>query len=160
MNGKRCALCYGSGKMTNEEFIRRARELHGNIYKYDKVGYINSNTKVIITCLMHGDFEQTPASHLKRCGCSKCGNMKTSEKLSLTNEEFIERAKHIHQNRYNYDEVCYLKNNIHVNIKCADHGEFLQNPASHLKGNGCPHCCYKQKLWFINFFKIHLLMKQ
>jgi hypothetical protein len=44
-------------KLTKEEFIQRALLIHNNKYLYDKVNYINTQTKVIITCPIHGDFE-------------------------------------------------------------------------------------------------------
>lgn len=46
-------------KMTTEEFIAKAREVHGDKYDYSKVNYINNSTKVIIICPIHGEFEQT-----------------------------------------------------------------------------------------------------
>jgi hypothetical protein len=46
--------------------------MHNNYYNYSKVNYINSFTKVLITCPIHGDFEQTPSSHLSGRGCPKC----------------------------------------------------------------------------------------
>ena len=55
---------------------------------------INRHAKVIITCLINGDLEQAPSSHCNlACGCPRCVDMKTREKLSLTNEEFIENQK-------------------------------------------------------------------
>ena len=45
-------------------------------YGYSKVKYKNNNTKVIITCNIHGDFEQTPDNHFNGAGCSKCANIK------------------------------------------------------------------------------------
>lgn len=51
-------------RLTTEEFIIKARGVHGGKYSYDKVKYLKSRYKVIITCASHGDFEQRPASHL------------------------------------------------------------------------------------------------
>ena len=95
--------------LTKEQFIQKAQEVHDNINEYDKVVYINSNTKVIITCLIHGDFEQTPGSHCNApCGCPRCGDIKISEKLRLTNEEFIEKSKQLHGDFYDYSKVQYV----------------------------------------------------
>ena len=59
--------------MTLEEFIEEANKIHGEgTYDYSKVDYKNYKTEVIITCPKHGDFPQTPASHLRGCGCRKC----------------------------------------------------------------------------------------
>lgn len=66
--------------MTAEEFVAKARDVHGSEYNYDRVEYVNAHTKVIITCKRHGDFQQAPTSHLSGCGCPKCGR----EKFKLT----------------------------------------------------------------------------
>lgn len=59
-------------KLTTEEFIRRAREVHGDKYDYSKTRYVNAHTKVCIICPEHGEFWQNPSSHLKGMGCKKC----------------------------------------------------------------------------------------
>ena len=56
-----------------EEFIRRARLVHGDKYDYSKVVYVNSTTDVCIICPIHGEFWQRPAEHLRGKGCVKCG---------------------------------------------------------------------------------------
>ena len=60
-------------KLTAEQFIEKAIKVHGSKYNYTKVSYLNSTTKVIITCPIHGDWEQLPNNHLKGKGCYKCG---------------------------------------------------------------------------------------
>ena len=55
------------------------------------------------------------------------------------------RARGIHGDKYDYSGVEYLKNNIHVKIKCIEHGEFLQRPYLHLSGRGCFQCGIKSK---------------
>jgi len=75
----RCNKCR-SEKMSimfrdsKEDFVKKAVGVHGTIYQYDKVEYKNSNTKVLITCLLHGDFPQTPGSHLVGNGCPTCNH--------------------------------------------------------------------------------------
>ena len=59
-------------KKTTEQFIFEANKKHSNFYNYSKTNYINNKTKVIITCPIHGDFEQAPANHLGGQGCRKC----------------------------------------------------------------------------------------
>ena len=122
-------------RSTAENFIKKARKIHGDKYDYSKVEYKNSNTKVTIICPIHGDFEQTPATHLQGKGCSKCGG-----KNKLTTEEFIKRAKEIHDGKYDYSKVEYKNNSTNVCIICPDHGEFLQRPMVHLRGGGCIKC--------------------
>lgn len=72
LSGCGCPKCnYGVGYDTNE-FIRLARLCHGKRYSYDKVEYVNAKTPVIITCPIHGDFEQAPTLHIHGAGCPKC----------------------------------------------------------------------------------------
>lgn len=59
-------------KLTQDEFIKRARDVHGDKYSYDKVVYTGALKKVIITCPVHGDFTIRPSEHLKGRGCNKC----------------------------------------------------------------------------------------
>ena len=68
-----CQACYGNSKKTNNQFIEDAILTHGNVYDYSKVEYINNRTKVKITCLKHGDFMQTPVSHINnKSACPHC----------------------------------------------------------------------------------------
>ena len=59
-------------RLTTEEFIKKARAIHGDKYDYSKVIYVNNHTKVCIICPVHGEFWQNPHSHLKGMGCKKC----------------------------------------------------------------------------------------
>lgn len=58
----------------------------------------------------------------------------------LTTKEFINRAKKIHGNKYDYGKVAYVNAYTKVAIICPFHGEFLQNPTNHFAGYGCPNC--------------------
>src|SRR5581483_6407391 len=97
-------------KSNTEEFIKKARKVHGNKYDYSKVNYLGWNKKIIIICPIHGEFQQSPHNHIKGhsqdqtikkgTGCPECTHHKP-----LNNEIFIERAKEVHGNTYNYDKV-------------------------------------------------------
>ena len=91
-----------SKKKTTEEFIKEAKEKHGNKYDYSKVEYINNHTKVCIICPEHGEFWQFPQDHLKGRGCICCAGVK-----KLTTSDFIEQAKKIHGDKYDYSKVIY-----------------------------------------------------
>lgn len=72
LSGKGCAKCSKNVKLTTQEFINRANDIH-KIYDYSLANYINQHTKIKIICEKHGEFEQTPAAHLKqKQGCPKC----------------------------------------------------------------------------------------
>lgn len=127
------------------EFIKQGNKIHNNKYDYSKVVYTNSNNKVIITCPIHGDFEQKPTSHLNGNGCVKCSGIKKTILQSSDKNEFIIKAKKIHGDNYDYSKVIYNKSYIKVTITCHEHGDFEQIPNSHLKGRGCPICGLKIK---------------
>lgn len=122
-------------KLDRYEFIWKAIQKHGYKYDYRKVNYINNSTKVCIICHEHGEFYQRPCDHLNGCGCSKCAGIN-----KLSTEEFTERAKEIHGDKYDYSKVIYKGNKIKVCIICPEHGEFWQRPNDHLSGYSCPMC--------------------
>jgi hypothetical protein len=72
MKGQGCSKCGGSEKLTKDEFIARANKIHTNRYSYNDFSYDGFNIKSIIKCKKHGDFKQTPHSHLSGSGCPKC----------------------------------------------------------------------------------------
>lgn len=126
--------------LTTEEFIQKVRLIHGNKYDYSKLEYVNNRTKVIIICPKHGEFLQTPNGHSKGSGCLKCRHEKVGILKRKTQEDFIKKAKQVHDDRYDYSKVNYFKNSTKVTIICPVHGEFQQTPANHLKGSGCKKC--------------------
>lgn len=71
-NGCGCPYCYGTPKLTTEDFIRRAKETHGDKYDYSNVVYVDSKTPVCIICPKHGEFYQRPYLHLSGNGCPSC----------------------------------------------------------------------------------------
>lgn len=124
-----------SKKKTIDEFVKEANLVHKGKYDYSKTAYVNNRTKVIIICPEHGEFSQTPDKHLAGQGCPVCGGTKKH-----TNDSFIESARKVHGDRYDYSKVVYNGNKEKVCIVCPEHGEFWQDPHNHLKGKGCPKC--------------------
>jgi very-short-patch-repair endonuclease len=127
-------------KLEKEEFIKKAKEIHGNKYDYSKVNYMNNKKKVIIKCSIHGDFNKSPNMHLNNQGCPICGKISKSKNKTLTTKKFIEKAKEIHGDKYDYSLVKYKSYEEEVIIKCSLHGEFKQKPHSHILGSGCKKC--------------------
>lgn len=127
-------------RVTMEEFIAKAIEVHGDKYNYNKVNYVNSKTKITITCNEHADFEQKPYNHLIGQGCPECGKLKSTEAKKNTQEEFITRSEIMHKSKYLYNKVNYLGTDTKVTITCPIHGDFQQTPHNHSKGVGCNEC--------------------
>ena len=119
-----------------DSFVFKSKNVHGDKYGYDLVNYINSKTKVKITCPIHGEFEQKPNDHLSGYGCSKC-----SGKFKLNTSTFIEKCKLIHGEIYDYSLVDYINSKTKVKIICPVHGEFKQTPDKHCNSKqGCTIC--------------------
>ena len=136
-----CPKCAKNGvKLTTEEFIEKAKEVHGDKYNYSKVKYVNAHTKVCIICPKHGEFLMEPGCHIFKQGCPKCGKENTIKKIKKNKKEFVKKAKEIHKNKYDYSKVNYINNKTKVCIICPVHGEFWQTPNDHLDGHGCPKC--------------------
>lgn len=127
---------------TTEQFIEDAMAVHGDVYDYSKTDYKSAHEKVVIGCSTHGDFEQTPSSHVNtKTGCPKCGDDTVAEKNSMTTEDFIARAKEVHGDEFNYDEVEYGKNcRDKVILTCSFGHRIEQAPEDHLSGRGCIEC--------------------
>ena len=131
----------GRRPFTTEQFIEQAKKVHDDKYDYSKVEYMNTNIKVCIICPEHGEFWQRPADHLLGHGCPSC---KKKNSLKLT-EQFIEQARKIHGDKYDYSKVDYKGSFTKVCIICPEHGEFWQTPRNHLNGHGCPKCSYAKE---------------
>lgn len=131
-----CPKCGKTYKPTTEEFIRASKAIFGDKYDYSKTVYVNEKTKICLIDKATGvEFWQSPKSHLQ-------GNVGIifSKHKKLTNGDFIEKAKKIHGDKYDYSKVKYKDCYSKVCIICHKHGEFWQAPYSHLYGKGCPKC--------------------
>lgn len=145
INGNGCPVCATENKarklsLTQEEFIKRAKEIHNGFYTYEKTVFVTTKKKVIVTCPKHGDFETIAANHLKGGGCPHCARERNAVACRNTQEDFLRRAKEIHGDRYGYEKAIYQTLETSVTITCPEHGDFSQTPMSHLQGKGCPHC--------------------
>ena len=126
----------GKPKQTLEGFIKNAQSVHAGKYTYEKSIYTNNHTKTIITCPVHGDFEQTPNKHTQGRGCPTC----YLENKSYTKEQFVKRASEIHKNKYSYEKTNYTTGDNFITITCPLHGDFEQRAKVHLHGCGCTKC--------------------
>lgn len=131
-------------KLTTEQFIQKAREVHGDKYDYSRVVYTSVHSKIKIICPEHGEFEQRPNNHVSnKRGCRKCQYQQFSIHHSKTAEDFITKARFIHGDKYDYSLVEYLNNRTDVTIICPKHGPFKQWPSNHTHRTmkqGCPVC--------------------
>ena len=131
-------------KLTTEEFIARAKAVHGDKYDYSKVEYVNTKTPVIVVCPKHGIYKVTPESHiLRHQGCPICGKEKKG--IPTTQEEFLVRAIAIHGDKYDFSEAVYVNSLTKVKGVCSKHGEFWVTPSALIhKKAGCPLCAQER----------------
>jgi len=120
---------------STEEFIVKAKKVHGNKYCYNKTKYIKCDKPVIITCVKHGDYKQKPVNHINSRGCPQCAN-----NVKLTTADFIQKSQEVHGNKYDYSQSIYKGGKEKIEIICSVHGSFWQNPNHHMRGVGCPKC--------------------
>ncbi len=126
-----------------KRFIEKANKKYNNFFDYSLVDYKTPYVKVKIICPKHGAFEQSPSSHLStKTGCPICGKELSSQKQKTkTTEQFIEEAKLVHGNKYDYSLTNYVNNYTKVKIVCPIHGMFTQKPYHHVNDEtGCPYC--------------------
>lgn len=127
-------------RQTKEDFIQKSKDIFGDKLDYSKVNYVDSRTKITITCKDHGDFIIAPKDHISfKRGCLFCSGER------YTTESFIKKCNEIHKNKYIYDKTIYIKSREKCIITCRKHGDFLQAPDAHLRGQGCSKCRQSRK---------------
>ncbi len=146
----KCGIKSGSikNKLNLEEFVKNAKKVHGDKYNYDLVDYVGSRTKVIIFCVScNKTFSQRPVHHLRGSGCMECGAKLSIDKRKDNNHIFIEKAKIVHGDRYNYDLVNYVRTDSKITIFCIScNKSFEQTPNHHIRGKGCPYHVNKTEM--------------
>ena len=136
LRGSKCPKCHNASMHSNaEKFIAKCKEVYGDLYDYSKVKYVHNKQKVCVICPKHGEFWVTPNNHMRGSRCPACFG--TPKK---TTKQFIEQARKVHGDKYDYSKVKYDGGKVKVCIICPDHGEFWQAPYNHLKGAQCPVC--------------------
>lgn len=123
--------------MNTEQFIQRAREIHGDRYDYSNSVY-HYRKPISIKCKLHGDFTQRYDHHIgpRRSGCRKCYD----ESLLNDASDVLSKMITVHGGRYTYPHFEYVGMRHKISIRCSIHGVFKQTVAGHIKGNNCPKC--------------------
>ena len=138
-----CPKCKGGVKLSNEEFIKRSKEIYGeNTWIYDYVDYVNENTEVILVCPIHGKFTVKPSQHLNKnllVACPYCKNRINIEKVFKELKEKYDDDLHTVVSYYMDKEKNFK---YYININCKIHGDFTIR-LDHLlerKGGICKKC--------------------
>lgn len=150
-------------RISTQDFITRASEVHGGKYDYSFVGDLHGqDSEVDIICPEHGVFRKSVKLHLRGFGCPQCSKIARSKTMSLVrqNQEtqtrknerhekertcFIEKARKVHGEFFDYSKVVYRGCSVPVDIICPKHGIFQQKPILHIQGKGCRLCKIDQR---------------
>lgn len=137
LKGDGCIRCYKRNIVNLNVFLEECNKIHKNKYDYSKVIFETVKDNIIISCPIHGEFNQVANNHLRGSGCRKCSGV---EKYTI--ESLIDKFKSIHKDTYDYSKV-ELKSSVRqkVCIICRKHGEFYQEAFMHYSSqHGCPKC--------------------
>ena len=165
ISGQECPIC---GRIKADEnrkkgleyFLKQAHSVHGDKYDYSKVDLKTRREKVCIICPIHGEFWQAPYNHTdQRQGCPQCAREANALRITKDTEWFINKARQIHGDRYDYSETSYINAYEKLCIICHEkddggheHGRFWIVSNGHLRETGgCPKCGHPTHTseWFI-----------
>jgi very-short-patch-repair endonuclease len=143
LNGHGCKICSGWGQMLDRnKFIKRLKNIYKDKYDFSESVYNGWENPFKIGCKIHGEIMVRPSNFIfKKTGCPKCGFDNRYHPSTLSQEEFILKAKSIHGDKYDYSQVEYKSATIRIKIICPKHGLFKQQPKEHIyQKQGCPSC--------------------
>jgi predicted nucleic acid-binding Zn-ribbon protein len=129
-----------SRRVTVEQFVTKARAVHGDRYDYSLVEYRTAHKSVTIVCPDHGPFLQRPDAHLhQRQGCPTCGLANRRLPHRKCTDQFVRAAKEKWGDRYDYTDTQYTNKATKLTYRCSKHGVIEQKPTAHIR-SGCPFC--------------------
>jgi hypothetical protein len=142
-----CPTCTGNQVPTTEEFVDRAKRIHGDKYNYSQTVYTKLHGKIIVVCELHGIFTPTASNHTHlKSGCPSCEKIikrgtRAAQQRSMTTEEFIIKCIETHGDKYDYSKTIYTGRHKDCIVICKMHGEFNVRSNNHLtNGSRCPNC--------------------
>ena len=151
---KECANIKSANRMsdTPDEWLRKAKKTHGeDRYGYGKSNYRGQKEPVIITCPIHGDFEQNPTSHVQGCGCPKCGIEAAAKSKVLDDSEIRDIVTASIDVKYEVVRVFRTDGRIYVDIQCPIHG-VTAHRYDHLRmGHVCDQCPVRHSKWSLEY---------
>jgi len=143
--GHGCPACAAvavteSRRFSGAQWLERFLEAHGDRYDYGDISVENRRGKVKITCSEHGEFQQAVEEHAAGSGCPECAISRNADSRRHTPEQWLEKFREVHGDRYEYDLSGLSGNRSKITIKCPEHGEFEQTAFDHHQGCGCSAC--------------------
>lgn len=149
--GYGCQKCGNEAKSAAKrtpvaELVAGFREVHGDTYEYKDVYYKNTRGFVVAVCKEHGEFTQNIFKHKAGQNCPECAKKISVEKRRWTLPEVVVKATEVHKGLYEYVSLEIAEFELtKVVAVCKEHGEFTQDLARHLAGQGCPKCWHERR---------------
>lgn len=115
-------------------------------YNYEESIHIKNKDTILVNCNKHNiEFKVIAGYHLESktgcCpGCVKDHTESIKLKYTSTTEQFIEKAKNIYGDKYDYSKFIYTLARKKSILVCKVHGDFEISPNNHLRGKQCPDC--------------------
>jgi hypothetical protein len=103
-------------------------------YDFSKFVYRDVNSKSILICEEHGEFQISLRSIIRGSGCKECGDR------MMTTNQFIKNSKEIFFDKFDYSKTKYINSRTNLIITCKEHGDFSVLPKLHLSGQYCKFC--------------------
>lgn len=122
-------------RLSTNEFIDRCNKIHDNFFDYSKLEYKGMKQKIIVIDPDYGEFECFAENHMNGSGHPR----RSFDKNMLSQDEFINRCKEVHNNLYDYSKVEYEGSNKKIIVVDPEYGEFEQRAGNHLSGQGHPN---------------------
>ena len=143
-----CKKCADEGTGSSRmlpftEFVRQMQEKHGkDVVEYLAEGYTGVNGNITYICPTHGKVTASAFHHSKaKLPCKFCSADGRFERSRIPFSQFLENARTIHGDRYDYIEDSYIAMSERVGIVCKVHGKFSQLASDHITSQaGCPRC--------------------
>lgn len=128
--------------MNTEDFIKKAKEIHGDRYDYSMAKYVGCKDKLIIICPEHGEFSQRADIHLNGSICPKCADkLRVNKRKNDALLKFLKLSAKKYNDKFDYSKVEFRNTREKVCIICPEHGEIWQTPHRHLHSEyGCEKC--------------------
>ena len=124
-------------KLTQEEFIKRCREKHGDFYDYSKVFYESSSKYITVTCPKHGDYNVLARNHMRGDNCKECYNDRRGLQTRKGHDYFVNLVRTKFDGRIIHHKGEILTNLTPVSFKCNNHNHvFKSSIANMIKGGG------------------------
>jgi hypothetical protein len=125
-------------KKTSKQFVENL--------DFTEAVYKSMHEKIKLTCRSSNNkFWQVPSSLVKGICCVSCNkNKHIIKQAPRKTKEFIQKAKKIHGNLYDYSKTIFKGYKEQVDIICKIHGSFKQKMSDHISGCGCQTCGFSQ----------------